>query len=40
MQNSIMISSEKRKKKLIDKHFAPRSTQGVQPSIKSVIVDK
>ena len=32
------ISSGKRKKSTLDKYFAPRTSQGAQPFIKSVFV--
>ena len=41
MQNLTTTSSGKRKKKItMDKYFAPRTTQGAQPYIKSVLVGK
>ena len=40
MQNPMATSSRKRKKAIVDKYFAPRNTQGPQPSIRSVLVRK
>ena len=41
MQNPMVASSGKRKKKsTVDKYFAPRNTQGAQPSMKSVLARK
>ena len=40
MQNPMAASIGKRKKSIVDKYFAPRNTQGAQPSMKSVLVGK
>ena len=40
MQSPMVASSGKRKKSTVDKYFAPRNTQGAQPSMKSVLVGK
>ena len=40
MQNLMAASIGKRKKSIVDKYFAPRNTQGAQPSMKSVLVGK
>ncbi|XP_034688130.1 uncharacterized protein LOC117916285 [Vitis riparia] len=40
MQSPMEASSGKRKKSTIDKYFAPRNTQGAQPSTRSVLAGK
>ncbi|RVW15607.1 hypothetical protein CK203_077679 [Vitis vinifera] len=40
MQSPMAASSEKRKKSTADKYFAPRNTQGAQPSMRSVLARK
>ncbi|RVX02327.1 hypothetical protein CK203_028276 [Vitis vinifera] len=40
MQSPMAASSGKRKKSTVDKYFAPRNTQGAQPSMRSVLVGK
>ncbi|RVW82991.1 hypothetical protein CK203_042524 [Vitis vinifera] len=40
MQSPMAASSGKRKKSTVDKYFAPRNTQGAQPSMRSVIAGK
>ncbi|RVX07828.1 hypothetical protein CK203_021814 [Vitis vinifera] len=40
MQSPMAASSGKRKKSTVDKYFAPRNTQGAQPSMRSVLAGK
>nr|CAN74692.1 hypothetical protein VITISV_017720 [Vitis vinifera] len=40
MQSPMAVNSGKRKKSTMDKYFAPRNTQGAQPSMRSVLVRK
>ncbi|WJZ87769.1 hypothetical protein VitviT2T_007122 [Vitis vinifera] len=40
MQSPMAASNGKRKKSTVDKYFAPRNTQGAQPSMRSVIAGK
>ena len=40
MQSPMAASSGKRKKSTVGKYFAPRNTQGAQPSMKSVLARK
>ena len=40
MQSPMAVNSGKRKKSIMDKYFAPRNTQGAQPSMRSVLVGK
>ena len=36
----LIVESGKRKKSTVDKYFAPRNTQGAQPSMRSVLAGK
>ncbi|RVW73056.1 hypothetical protein CK203_061061 [Vitis vinifera] len=40
MQSPMAANSGKRKKSTVDKYFAPRNTQGAQPSMRSVLAGK
>nr|CAN66693.1 hypothetical protein VITISV_032487 [Vitis vinifera] len=40
MQSPMAANSGKRKKSIVDKYFAPRNTQGAQPSMRSVLAGK
>ena len=41
MQSPMTASNGKRtKKSIVDKYFVPRNTQGVQPSMRSVLAGK
>ncbi|RVW46411.1 hypothetical protein CK203_081776 [Vitis vinifera] len=40
MQSSMVANSGKRKKSTVDKYFAPRNTQGAQPSMRNVLAGK
>ena len=40
MQNPMATSSRKRQKSTMDKYFAPRTSEGAEPSIMSVLTTK
>ena len=40
MQNLTKLEISGKRKKIMDKYFAPRTTQGARPSIKSALARK